>query len=192
MLKTLPNFDEKKFTNVVTGDESWVQYFEPVRKVSNKIWATNSKRPVIAKCKFSAKTVLYAIFFSGERVVIQVPVKKDNSVTGKYWKAVVLKKLKQYYLRYDAQSWVSNMSDFNMIMHQPIRLPLLHFILFYLFIYLFIYLFFFFLQKEKVTVLLHSPYSRKVFFFFTWPCPLCFLPFFPELISGYASPLSRC
>ena len=35
MLKILPNFDEKKFANVVTGDETWVYYFEPVRKVSN-------------------------------------------------------------------------------------------------------------------------------------------------------------
>ena len=37
MLKILLNFDEKKFTNVVTGSETWVHYSEPVRKVSNKI-----------------------------------------------------------------------------------------------------------------------------------------------------------
>ena len=39
MLKILLNFDEKKFTNVVTGGETWVHYSEPVRKVSNKICA---------------------------------------------------------------------------------------------------------------------------------------------------------
>ena len=39
MLKILLNFDEKKFTNVVTGGETWVHYSEPVRKVSNKIFA---------------------------------------------------------------------------------------------------------------------------------------------------------
>ena len=84
LLKILPNFDEKKLANVITGDETWVHYFEPVRNVNNKIWATNSKRPVIAKRTLSAKNVLYAIFFSGEGVVIQVQVKKDKSVTGKY------------------------------------------------------------------------------------------------------------
>ena len=47
LLKIFPNLDEKKFTSVVTGDETWVHYFEPIRKVSNKIWAPKtSKRPV--------------------------------------------------------------------------------------------------------------------------------------------------
>ena len=87
-----------QFANVVTGDETWVHYFEPVRKVSNKIWATkHSKRPIIAKCSLSAKKVLYAIFFSGEGVTIKVPAKKGKSITGNYYKDVVLKKLKKYY-----------------------------------------------------------------------------------------------
>ena len=63
LLKIFLKYDEKKFENVITGDETCVHYFEPVRKVSNKIWATkNSKRPVIGKCTLSAKKVLYAIF----------------------------------------------------------------------------------------------------------------------------------
>ena len=37
MLKIFPKNDEKHFANVVTGVETWVHYFEPVRKVSNKI-----------------------------------------------------------------------------------------------------------------------------------------------------------
>ena len=70
--------------------------FEPVRKVSNKIWATkHSKHPIIAKRSLSKKKVLYAIFFSGEGVAIKVPVKKGKSITGKYYKDVVLKKLKK-------------------------------------------------------------------------------------------------
>ena len=89
-----PKYDKKQFTNVVTGDETWVHYFEPVRKVSNKIWVTkHSKRPIIAKRSLSTKKVLYAIF-SGEGVAIKVPVKKGKSITGKYYKDVVLKKLK--------------------------------------------------------------------------------------------------
>ena len=46
LLQMFPKYDKKQFANVVTGDETWVHYFEPVRKVSNKIWATkHSKRP---------------------------------------------------------------------------------------------------------------------------------------------------
>ena len=94
LLQMFPKYDKKQFANVVT----WVHYFEPVRKVSNKIWATkHSKRPLIAKRSLSTKKVLYAIFFSGEGVAIKVPVKKGKSITGKYYKDVVLKKLKKYY-----------------------------------------------------------------------------------------------
>ena len=84
LLQMFPKYDKTQFANVVTGDETWVHYFEPVRKVSNKIWATkHSKRPIIDKRSLSTKKVLYAIFFSGERVAIKVPVKKDKSITGK-------------------------------------------------------------------------------------------------------------
>ena len=36
MLQMFPKYDKKQFANVVTDDETWVHYFEPVRKVSNK------------------------------------------------------------------------------------------------------------------------------------------------------------
>ena len=69
---------KKLFANVVTGDENWVHYFEPVRKVINKIWATKqSRRPIIAKRSLSARKVWNAIFFSGEGVAIKVLVEKS-------------------------------------------------------------------------------------------------------------------
>ena len=74
-----PKYDKKQFAYFVTGDETWVHYFEPIRKVSDKIWAMkHSKRLIITKRSLSAKKVLYAIFFSGERVAIKVPVKKNH------------------------------------------------------------------------------------------------------------------
>ena len=78
LLQMFSKYDKKQFANFVTGDETWVHYFEPVRKVSNKFWATiHRKRPIIAKPSLNAKKVLYAIF-SGERVAIKVPVKKHR------------------------------------------------------------------------------------------------------------------
>jgi hypothetical protein len=99
LLEMFPKYDTKKqFAKMSSYVMIWVHYFEPVRKVSNKIWATkHNKRPIIAKRSLSAKKVLYAIFFSGEEVAIKVPVKKGKSITGKYYKDVVLKKLKKYY-----------------------------------------------------------------------------------------------
>ena len=79
LLQIFPKYDKKQFANFVTGDETLVHYFEPVRKVSNKIWTTkHSKCPIIAKRSLSAKKVFYAIFFSGEGVAIKVPVKKHH------------------------------------------------------------------------------------------------------------------
>ena len=53
--------------------------------------------PIIAKRSLSAKKVLYTIVFSGEGVAIKVLVKRGKSIMGKYYKDVVLKKLKTYY-----------------------------------------------------------------------------------------------
>ena len=79
LLQMFQTCDKKQFGNVVTGEEIWVYYFEPVRKVTNKIWATkHSRRPVIAKQSLRAKMVWYAIFFSGEGVAIKVLVEKGK------------------------------------------------------------------------------------------------------------------
>ena len=143
LLQMFPKYDKKQFANVVTGDETWVHYFEPVRKVSNKIWATkHSKRPIIAKRSLSPKKVVYAIFFSGEGVAIKVPVKKGKSITGKYYKDVVLKKLKRYYQKRRPATGFKHVGLLhdNAPTHTSAIVTA-------------------FLKKEKVTVLPHPPYS---------------------------------
>ena len=56
LLEMFQTCDEKQFANVVKGDETCVYYFEQVRKVSNKIWATkHRKRPIVAKRSLSAR-----------------------------------------------------------------------------------------------------------------------------------------
>lgn len=43
LLKMFPKFNQRQFANtcIVTVDELWVHYFQPVRTVGNKIWLTN-------------------------------------------------------------------------------------------------------------------------------------------------------
>ena len=147
-----PKYDKKQFANVVTGDETWVHYFEPVRKVSNKIWATkHSKSPIIAKRSLSTKKVLYAIFFSGEGVAIKVPVKKGKSITGKYYKDVVLKKLKKFYQKRRPATGFKHVRFLhdNAPAHTSAIVTA-------------------FLKKEKITVLPHPPVFPR-------PCPMWFL-----------------
>ena len=79
LLQMFITCDKKQFANVVRGDENCVHYFQPVRKVSYKIWATKrSRRPVIAKLSLSARKVWYAFFFSGDGVAIKVPMEKGK------------------------------------------------------------------------------------------------------------------
>ena len=96
MLQMFQFCDKKQFANVVTGDENWIYYFEPIRKFCNKIWASkHSRRPIIAKRSLSARKVWYAaIFFSGEGVAIKVPMENGNKHHVKHYKDIVLEKPK--------------------------------------------------------------------------------------------------
>ena len=160
LLQMFPKYDKKQFANVVTGDETWVHYFEPVRMVSNKIWATkHSKRPIIAKRSLSTKKVLYAIFFSGEGVAIKLPVKKGKSITGKYYKDVVLKKMKKYYQKRRPATGFKHVRLLhdNAPAHTSAIVTA-------------------FLKKEKVTVLPHPPYSPDLA-----PCDFFLIPKFESI-----------
>ena len=81
LLKMYPKYSKKAFDNIVTGDETWVYYFEPKRKVANQTWATkNARRPSIAKRIRAVKKVLYAIFFTnkGPATTTKVPAPKQD------------------------------------------------------------------------------------------------------------------
>ena len=168
LLQMFPKYDKKQFANVVTGDETWVHYFEPVRTVSNKIWTTkHSKRPIIAKRSLSTKKVLYAIFFSGEGVAIKVPVKKGKSITGKYCKDVVLKKLKKYYQKRRPATGFKHVRLLhdNASAHTSAIVTA-------------------FLKKEKITVLPHpppppTPYSPDIA-----PCDFFLFPKLKAFLAG--------
>ena len=73
-----PTYDKKQIANNILSP-------------SDRLAIKSGPRPIIAKWSLSA------IFFSGEGVTIKVTVEKGKSITGKYYKDVVLKKLKKYY-----------------------------------------------------------------------------------------------
>ena len=70
---------------IVTGDETGIYHFQLDSKAKNKVWVSSEgNRPVIAcRCKTSNR-MLYAIFFDSKGPVLQIPVPKGNSVTGKF------------------------------------------------------------------------------------------------------------
>ena len=86
--------DPRRLEEIVTGDETWIYHFQPDSKAKNKVWVSfEGNRPVIAgHCKTSNR-MLYVIFFDSKGPVLQIPVPKGNSVTGKFYIESVLTQL---------------------------------------------------------------------------------------------------
>ena len=87
-----------RLEEIVTGDETWTYHFQPDSKAKNKVWVSSEgDRPVIARrCKTSNR-MLYAIFFDSKGTVLQIPVPKGSSVTGKFYRESVLTQLVDFY-----------------------------------------------------------------------------------------------
>ena len=100
LLKMFPKYDSRTFFNIVTGNESWFHFFEPICKVNYKVWATkHTRRPCIAKRLTSSKKIMYAMFFGIHGLVTKVAVPKNRSVTAKFYKKHVLTKVDKYYCK---------------------------------------------------------------------------------------------
>ena len=99
LLKQFPKYNNRSFANIITGDETCVYFYEPKRKIQNKIWATKGgKRPCIAKCTMNIKKVMHVIFFTNQIPAIKIAVPKGKSVNARFYKGNVLHKLKKYFL----------------------------------------------------------------------------------------------
>ena len=90
--------DPRRLEEIVTGDEAWIYHFQPYSKAKNKVWVSSEgDRPVIAgHCKTS-NYMLYAIFFESKGPVLQIPVLKGSSVTGKFYRESVLTQLVDFH-----------------------------------------------------------------------------------------------
>ena len=68
LLKQFPKYNNRSFANIITGVETLVHFYEPKRKIQNKIWSTKGgKRPCIAKRTMSIRKIMYVIFLYKSR-----------------------------------------------------------------------------------------------------------------------------
>ena len=71
--------------------------FEPQRRADNKQWTRKDQEcSCIGKRTISSKK-MYAIFFNSSGPIIQVPCPSGHTVTGRFYKNSVLKKVKEFY-----------------------------------------------------------------------------------------------
>ena len=171
LLKTYKGCNSRVISNLLTGDETWVHMFEPQRRADIKQWKRKDKkkkkkkkkkRPCITKRTISSKKVLYAIFFNSSGPVVQVPCPSGHTVTGRFYKNSVLKKVKEFYnKKRTSKGWSGvhllhdNASSHNCEVVKS------------------------FLTSEKVKVLIHPPYSPDLS-----PCDFFLFPRLKKMLSG--------
>ena len=129
--------------------------------LDNKQWKRkDKKRPCIAKRTISSKKMLYAIFFNSSGAVVQVPCPSGHTVTGRFYKNSVLKKVKEFYnKKRPSKGWsgVHLLHD-NASSHEVVKS---------------------FWASEKVIVLNHPPNSPDLS-----PCDFFLFPRLKKMLSG--------
>jgi histone-lysine N-methyltransferase SETMAR len=91
-MKQFLKYNTRPCANIITGNGTWVHFYEPERKIQNKVWASKGS-PCKAKRTMSVKMVMYVIFFTNQCPAIQI----DVSLKAKFYKVKVLHKLKKYF-----------------------------------------------------------------------------------------------
>ena len=133
------------------------------RRADNKQWKRkDQKRPCIAKRTVSSKKMLYAIFFNSSGPVVQVPCPSGHTVTCRFYKNSLLKKVKEFYnKKRPSKGWSRvNLLHDNASSHKCEDVKS-------------------FLASEKVKVLNHPLYSPDL-----RPCDFFLFPRLKKMLSG--------
>ena len=155
---------------IVTGNETWIYHFQPNSKAKNKVWVSSEgDRPVIARhCKTSNR-MLYVIFFDSKGPVLQIPVPKGSSVTGKFYRESVLTQLVDFYQKRRLHTGVRSIKLLhdNAPAHKSATVQE-------------------YLKESGLDVLDNPPYSPDLY-----PCDFWLFPRLKEMLAGHCFE-SRC
>lgn len=77
------SYNNRSFANIVTGDDTLVHFYQPERKIQNKI-SKESQKPCIAKLTMGVKKVMNVIFLTNKVPAIQIAVLKGKSVNARF------------------------------------------------------------------------------------------------------------
>ena len=130
----------------------------------SKVWVSSEgDRPVIAhRCKISNR-MLNAIFFDSKGPVLQIPVLKGNSVTGKFYRESVLIQLVDFYQKCRPRTGVRGIKLLhdNAPAHKSATVQE-------------------YLKEYGLDVLDRPPYSPDLF-----PCDFWLFPRLQEMLAGH-------
>ena len=101
----------------MTGDETWLYFFESDNKLNNNMWVgENKERPVVARQSRRVTRVMYDLFFDIDIIVARVSVPENCSVTGPFYCVFVLSAVVNDYQAKRPRAR-SEGSNYSMIMH---------------------------------------------------------------------------
>ena len=159
-------YDPRRLEEIVTGDETWIYHFQSNSKAENKVWVSSEgDRPVIARrCKTSN-----AIFFDSKGPVLQIPVPKGSSVTGKFYRESFLTQLVDFYQKRRPCTGVRGIKllHYNAQAHKSATVQE-------------------YVKESGLDVLGHPPYSPDLF-----PRDFLLFPILKEMLAGHRFE-SRC
>ena len=154
----------------VTGDEIWIDHFQPDSMAKNRVRVSSEgDRPVIARLCKTSNRMLYAIFFDSKGQVLQIPVPKGSSVTGKFNRESVLTQLVDFYQKRRPRTGVCGIKLLhdNAPAHKSTTVQE-------------------YLKESGLDVLDHPPYSPDLS-----PCDFWLFPRLKEMLAGHHLE-SRC
>ena len=155
---------------IVTGDETCIYHFQPDSKAKNEVWVSSEgDRPLIARrCKTSNR-MFYAIFFDLKGPVLQIPVLKGSSVTGKFYRESVLTQLVDFHQKSRSCTGVRSIKLLhdNAPAHKSAMVQE-------------------YLKESGLDILDHPPYSPDLS-----PCDFWLFPRLKEMLAGHRFE-SRC
>ena len=81
LLSKYENAGSRRLSEIVTGDETWMHFYEPKRKEQNKSWLPKGSSPVkIARRNNSTSKVLYIRFFNSQGPLAQIPCQNNQMI----------------------------------------------------------------------------------------------------------------
>ena len=156
--------DPRRLEEIVTGEETWICHFQPDSKAENKVWVSSEgDRPVIARRCKTTNRMLYVIFFDSKGRVLQIPVPKGSSITGKFYRESVLTQLVDFYQKRKPRTGVCSIKLLhdNAPAHKSATVQE-------------------YLKESGLDVLYHHPYSPDLS-----PCDFWLFPRLKEMLAGH-------
>jgi [histone H3]-lysine36 N-dimethyltransferase SETMAR len=86
--------DKRRISDVVTGDETWMYFYQAARKSENMVWLSEDEpRPGICRPSFRSKKRMFTIFINYRGPLCIDVLPEDATINGNYYATVILPQL---------------------------------------------------------------------------------------------------